>query len=434
MSNGKVVEGVLAINKPASISSAQVLRDLQKHFNPSNLFSASLAAERDRRARENGHQQRRRRRDNRTPQVKIGHGGTLDPLATGVLIAGIGKGTKSLQRFLACTKTYEATVLFGVATDSYDRLGKIIGRAAYEHVTREGVDEALQKFRGKIMQKPPIFSALSVNGKRLYEYAREGKELPREIEARPVEVLKLELVEWMDGGTHDHRWPEEEAPQEEKAVAEKVLHLGHSILQQQSGSKPAPTRAIESEHRTPNRKRSHDAMDKLVTETVPKRPRTSAGPMMSGALADPSTSVTSETTIPSSATKSATSSDQTDKAPFISAPTSTPDRSSPRPPAARLLITSTSGFYVRSLCHDLGAAVGSLALMSELVRTRQGPFELGRNTLEYADLEKGEEVWADKVEGMLRWWGEAGEKEGAHEASETVDREGGRAGEPRVDK
>jgi tRNA pseudouridine55 synthase len=74
------------------------------------------------------------------------------------------------------------------------------------------------------------------------------------------------------------------------------------------------------------------------------------------------------------------------------------------PPAIRLRMTVTSGFYVRSLCHDLGAAVGSAALMAELERTRQGEFELGKNVLEYDDLEKGEQVWAPKVEAMLDEW------------------------------
>ena len=84
------------------------------------------------------------------------------------------------------------------------------------------VEKALGQFRGKFMQLPPLYSALKMNGKPLYEYAREGKEIPREIEKRAVEVTKLELLEWMEGGTHDHRWPTEEADEAEKDVAEKV--------------------------------------------------------------------------------------------------------------------------------------------------------------------------------------------------------------------
>ena len=132
--------------------------------------------------RENHNQkQKRSRRARQPPQVKMGHGGTLDPLATGVLILGIGSGTKSLPQFLGCTKSYECTVLFGKATDTYDTEGKVVARKGYEHITKDMVEQALAKFRGKIMQKPPIFSALKVNGKKLYEYAREGKEVPIEI-------------------------------------------------------------------------------------------------------------------------------------------------------------------------------------------------------------------------------------------------------------
>jgi len=159
--------------------------------------------------------------------VKIGHGGTLDPMATGVLIAGVGKGTKSLQSFLTCTKSYEAVVLFGAATDTYDAVGKVVARAPYSHVTEEMVRDALGKFRGKIMQRPPIFSALWIDGKRAYDYAREGKELPREMAERPVEVVELEMVEWMEGGSHGFAFPEKVAEEGEMTAAEKLLRLGH---------------------------------------------------------------------------------------------------------------------------------------------------------------------------------------------------------------
>ena len=142
-------------------------------------------------------------------KVKLGHGGTLDPLATGVLIVGVGRGTKLLPRFLECTKSYECVVLFGAATDSYDAVGKVVSRADHGHITRELVEERLHRFRGKIMQKPSVFSALKVDGKKMYEYAREGGDIP-EVAARPVEVESLELVEWLEPGKHEYAWPKEE--------------------------------------------------------------------------------------------------------------------------------------------------------------------------------------------------------------------------------
>ncbi|KAI9794748.1 MAG: hypothetical protein M1835_006379 [Candelina submexicana] len=410
MTTGKIVEGVFAINKPPSISSAQVLRDLQTHFTPSALFNPWVSAEQARRDQES-HNQRKRRRDKKPPQVKIGHGGTLDPLATGVLIAGIGKGTKHLQSFLECTKSYEAVVLFGAATDTYDRLGKLLAKAPYAHITKELVEETLGKFRGKIMQRPPLFSALRVQGKKLYEYAREGKEVPVEIQERPVEVLDLELVEWMQGGEHGYQWPEEEAPREEKVAAEKVFHFGApsgegaaQSPEQESGD--TRTGSIQESQVSPlsKRKRDASAQDDLISDS-PKKPKIDASAaIMSGAL-PPDDSKAAD--VPLTTTPSE---------PSLSQPSTTPPLPSPEsaPPACKLRMTVTSGFYVRSLCHDLGSAVGSLALMSELVRTRQGEYELGKNVLEYNDLGKGEEIWRPKVEGMLEEWADRqGSKQGS---------------------
>lgn len=310
-------------------------------------------------------------------QVKIGHGGTLDPLATGVLIAGVGKGTKALQRFLLCTKTYEAVVLFGTSTDSYDRVGKVLKNAPYEHVTRQTVEKALEQFRGKFMQLPPLFSALKMNGKPLYEYAREGKEIPREIERREVEVLNLELVEWMEGGTHPHKAPEEHAGHAEINVAQK--------LWKQEGTLPAtrPEEKESNEDVGSKKRKSSYGPDDLVTDLPSQKHRKLSSPeepVMSGGLdgATPSPQAVAAEERPSPAVKG--------------------------PPAVKLRMTVTSGFYVRSLCHDLGTALGSAALMAELERSQQGQFELGKNVLEYSDLEKGEGVWGPKVEGMLDEW------------------------------
>ena len=93
------------------------------------------------------------------------------------------------------------------------------------------------------------------------------------------------------------------------------------------------------------------------------------------------------------------------------------------PPAVKLRMTVTSGFYVRSLSHDLGEAVGSLACMSELVRTRQGDFEMGRNVMEYEELDKGEDVWGPQVEKLLEEW-EGRNAELDDSISRTEDRRG----------
>lgn len=121
---------------------------------------------------------------------KIGHTGTLDPMANGVLPIAVGDATRLIQ-YLSDDKEYVATVKFGVSTDTYDKEGEIIATSD-KIVEISELENALNQFRGEILQKPPIYSALKKNGKKLYEYAREGKEV--EIEARKVIIEKLDLL------------------------------------------------------------------------------------------------------------------------------------------------------------------------------------------------------------------------------------------------
>lgn len=125
---------------------------------------------------------------------KIGHTGTLDPDATGVLPVCIGKGTRLCSLLENHDKTYEAVLLLGVETDTQDISGKILAEKQVS-VTEEQVLSVLSAFQGKIMQIPPMYSALKVNGRKLYEYAREGKVIERT--PRPVEIYRL-TVEKME--------------------------------------------------------------------------------------------------------------------------------------------------------------------------------------------------------------------------------------------
>jgi len=86
----------------------------------------------------------------------MGHGGTLDPLASGVLVVGVGSGTKKLADFLGGWKEYEATCVFGIVTDTYDAEGKILRWATTSHITREAVEKELESFKGDIQQRPPM--------------------------------------------------------------------------------------------------------------------------------------------------------------------------------------------------------------------------------------------------------------------------------------
>lgn len=271
------------MSKPAFVSSADVLQKLQTVFASSQLFAPLLV-----------HQPKRPSKgDDQT--FRLGHGGTLDPLAAGVLIVGIGRGTKHLQQYLACNKTYETVVLFGASTDTYDATGKITERAEYAHITKRHVEEQLEHFRGTINQFPPAYSALKINGIKACEYARRGEPMPRQLESRQMQVHTCELLDWYEGGTHQYALP-------------------------------------------------------------------------------------GDTTLALS-------------------------------PAARIKLTVSSGFYVRSFAHDLGLALSSCSHMVTLLRTHQATFtiidppETGyQSAITFEQLEAGEEVWAVILQPQLEAW------------------------------
>ncbi|MDD2955137.1 MAG: tRNA pseudouridine(55) synthase TruB [Oscillospiraceae bacterium] len=123
---------------------------------------------------------------------KAGHGGTLDPMATGVLPLFLGGATKACDILPNQTKAYRARFQLGVVTDTQDITGTVLSRREVA-AGRADVERALEGFRGKILQVPPMYSAVWVNGQRLYDLAREGRVVERE--ARPVEIHALELVE-----------------------------------------------------------------------------------------------------------------------------------------------------------------------------------------------------------------------------------------------
>lgn len=152
--------GVLNINKPLGITSFDVVRKIKK-----------LAKEK-----------------------KVGHGGTLDPEASGVLPICMGRATKAIEFIMEDAKEYIAEVKLGVVTDTYDREGKVL-REGVVDFTDEDITKVISKFLGNIQQVPPMYSALKQNGKKLYELAREGKEVyrePRSITIHSIDILRIE--------------------------------------------------------------------------------------------------------------------------------------------------------------------------------------------------------------------------------------------------
>lgn len=155
------MDGIINVNKPKGITSFDVIRKLRKILS----------------------------------MKKIGHTGTLDPLATGVLIVCTGKGTKLVQDIESLSKEYIAEFDLGYKTDTYDIEGKVIDKIENDFtVTREKLEEVLKKYIGDIKQIPPMYSAIKIDGKKLYDLARKGEVVERE--ARNITIHSLELLEF----------------------------------------------------------------------------------------------------------------------------------------------------------------------------------------------------------------------------------------------
>lgn len=155
---GATEGGFLLLDKPPGVSSFQALAPVKRHYRG----------------------------------VKVGHAGTLDPAASGLLLVGIGHGTRLLEYLEGMPKAYAFTVRFGLASDSYDMEGRVTGEPA-RGLAREAVEAALPAFRGRIRQAPPAYSAVKVEGRRAYDLARAGEAVA--LPPREVEVHSLILID-----------------------------------------------------------------------------------------------------------------------------------------------------------------------------------------------------------------------------------------------
>ena len=124
---------------------------------------------------------------------RVGHGGTLDPAATGLLILLLGRATRHARVLLGADKTYEGTLLLGQATDTQDAEGKVLATRDVPPFTRDQIEQACARFRGQIDQEVPAYSAVRIQGKRFYDLARAGQPVPRRV--RRVTVHELKLLE-----------------------------------------------------------------------------------------------------------------------------------------------------------------------------------------------------------------------------------------------
>ncbi|KAG8826780.1 hypothetical protein FRC19_007583 [Serendipita sp. 401] len=351
------LNGIFAINKPSGPTSMALITRLKPMFSASRLFASENQLERLKTSSGTGKKaypgptqsgeltgkdrNKGKKRGERTnwkklsrQYVKMGSGGTLDPLANGVLIIGIGDGTKHLGQFLDCYKTYRTRGLLGCETDSYDSEGSLIRIAAWKHVNRALLLSKLDRFRGDIMQTPPIYSALKVDGRPLYEYARQNIPLPRPIEARKVTISSIDLTAFTPSTHHQFRFPSKRLDDDRKRELEKIS----ALIAEKAQESQSATNEIQGDVNS-------DIINVLPVSGTNERssPHGSVGEV-------PGEEV---------------------------------------PPIFELEMTVSSGTYVRSIVHDLGIAVGSAAHVVVLTRTRQGEFVLHEETAETADHEGG---------------------------------------------
>ncbi len=129
-------------------------------------------------------------------KIKVGHAGTLDPLATGLLLICTGKATKTINELQGQIKEYTGTIQLGATTPSYDLETEVDANFETEHINQELIDKTLPQFIGQIEQYPPVFSALKKDGKRLYEYARAGEAV--EVKPRTIEISAFEITRFQD--------------------------------------------------------------------------------------------------------------------------------------------------------------------------------------------------------------------------------------------
>ncbi|KAF8710933.1 pseudouridylate synthase 4, partial [Rhizoctonia solani] len=314
--NSLPLNGLFAIVKPSGPTSMSILDRLKPLLARSRLlvdqeeYQKALAEKEKQKKRRGKFKSGRMSKPSDRP--KLGQGGTLDPLADGVL----GRLRMVLFQPQTGTQEYSTTALLGCETDSYDSNGAIVRTLPYAHLTQEDVEKVLSRFRGDIKQMPPIFSALKMDGKPLYEYARENKPLPRPIEARSCTVYELVLERWIpaaqssdDTEGHHYKFPEKEITEEQRNSMNQVKEL---VLKAEADAHPSEEQSV---------------VVNALRQTTP--------------------------------------------------PTATGDQAdTDRPPAFVLRMVVSSGTYVRSIVHDIGIALGTAAHVVTLTRTRQGKYNL----------------------------------------------------------
>ncbi|CDF87667.1 BN860_11738g1_1 [Zygosaccharomyces bailii CLIB 213] len=340
------MNGIFAIEKPSGITSNQFMMRLQHILTNSQVFSKDIqraTAERMKQYQEQTGKKASKRKLRKVSKVKMGHGGTLDPLASGVLVIGIGTGTKKLAEYLSGTiKVYESEALFGVSTTSGDVEGEILSRNSVQHLNIGDLKTVEQKFVGTLKQTPPIYAALKMDGKPLHEYAREGKPLPRAIKPREVTIYDLQVMP--DSLTREHNYsllrPSGEALETLKklntSMLDDTLYFSKEYCEKQGWSSEE---ARVEQAKPLSKQEVHDVDSESDTY---------------------------------------------------------------RAPLLHFRAKVSSGTYIRSLISDIGKAMMSSCYMVKLVRIQQKDWSLeNKNVFQLNDFtERDEKVWS-KVLGLV---------------------------------
>lgn len=341
------MNGIFAIEKPSGITSNQFLMRLQHILTNSQVCSKEIqraTAERMKQYQEQTGKKASKRKLRKVSKVKMGHGGTLDPLASGILVIGIGTGTKKLAEYLSGTvKVYESESLFGVSTTSGDQEGELLSRNSVKHLKMEDLKKVEEKFVGSLKQTPPIYAALKMDGKPLHEYAREGKPLPRAIEPRQVTVYDLQVMD--DSLTKNHNYP---LIRPSREVLETLQKLNTSML--------GDTLYFSKEYSEGQGWESEEARVE--------------GPIF---LKEEESKEIEE---------------QGDNY---------------RAPLLHFKAKVSSGTYIRSLISDIGKAMMSSCYMVKLIRVQQKDWSLeSQNVFQLSDFtEKNEKVWSKVLSLVL---------------------------------
>lgn len=334
-----VMDGVFAINKQSGATSRAVLDQLNRILSSSKVSQESLQKLQNIRKQSQGKQ---RIKKWKTTKLKMGHGGTLDPLASGVLVIGVGAGTKKLGDYTnGSVKKYECVGLLGGSTTTGDSEGELLLKTEVDHITKQLLEETKERMLGTLDQTPPIFSALKMDGKRLYEYAREGLPLPRQIKTREVKIVDMDIKDDTLNKEHNYIFLKSEVDENGKTLAEQLAN--NPTL----NDHPVPfSREWKKDHND----------DKLL-------------PLEMRIIKDSKIYEDNEY----------------------------------RAPLLHFDATVSSGTYIRSLLSDIGRAVGSSAYMVKLVRWKQAEWDLNKNVFEMDDfLKYGEEIWAPVLEKVLK--------------------------------